>query len=399
VDPVELAGGPRTTLTPPAYAKSVPAQAVDGPIDLIILEHGRIAVDCRFDRPAEAATLIVTPLSGDDRTPQRRALTLADDRQSARVELPARTNAKLRLELAAGHDVTTVTPEQTLTVTPDRPPEFRRAAGLPEQGAVRPTDALALDLSVADDLAVAAVEVEFKVNDGPVRRESLALAGIGSPEAAGRAEFKLAGKAKDGDKLSIRLRAADNRDVPEIKLGPNFVTYPAGDRWSELRVSADAASVRQQDVTARRDDIDKRLRDLIAQVDRAARRTYALHQNVEQGRANADEQTQTVRELAGEQAELAKKLDVLAGDAAVAGLKPLADGMRSVGEQEFRQAAEAFRDASTATEKGRVPPLRRADAALTDARKKLEALLQENRELADARLDEVKLNELAEREL
>ena len=147
-----------------------------------------------------------------------------------------------------------------------------------------------------------------------------------------------------------------------------------------------------------RDDIDKRLRELIGQIDRVARRTYALHQNIDRGRSGADEQTQGVHDLTSEQADLSKKLEELSGDAAVAGLKPLADAMRAVGEQEFRQSAEGFRDAGTTVDKNRIPPLRRADAALTDARKKLEALLQENRDLADARLAEVILNELAERE-
>ncbi len=398
VDPVELAGGPKTTLAPPAYARALGVQTMDAPNDLTVLEYGRVTIDCRFDRPAESATLIVTPTSGDDRTPLRRPLVLAEDRQSGRIDFPARAGAKLRLELAASHGITTLTPEQALSVSPDRPPEFRRAAGLPDHVAVRPTDTLALDLIVTDDLAVAAVEVEYQVNDGPIQHQPIALAGLGSPQAAGRADFSLTGKVKEGDTLRIRLRAADNRDVPEAKLGPNFVTYPPGDHWSELRVSANAASVRQQDVTARRDDIEQRLRDLISRVDRAERRTSALYQSIEQERAGADEQAQVAGELTAEQADLSKTLEALADDTALAGLQPLADAMQAVGEQEFRQAAEAFRDAGIATNKARVPPLRRADAALAEVRKKLEALLEENRDLADARLAQVVLDELAERE-
>ncbi|HEY1380672.1 MAG TPA: hypothetical protein VGF55_27975, partial [Gemmataceae bacterium] len=398
VDPVELAGGPTATLTPPAYAKTLAPQTVEGPADLSVLEHGRVTIDCRFDRPAESATLILTPAGGSDTTPRRRPVTLSDDHTSGRVEIPATAGARLRLELAAGHDITTLTPEQTLTLIPDRPPEFRRVAGLPENGSARPGDALALDLSVSDDLGVAAVEIEYRVNDGPPLREPLALTGPGTPTAAGRAEFKLSGKAKDGDKLFVRLRAADNRTVPEVSLGPNVTTYPPGDRWAELRIAADADSVRQQEITAKRDDIEKRLRELIALVDRAVRRTYALHQNIEQGRSAADEQMHEVRGLADEQTVLSQKLEELARDAEVAGLKPLTDGMRAVGEQEFRQSAEAFRDAGAAADQGRVAPLRRADAALTEARAKLEALLRDNRDLAELRLDEVRLNDLAERE-
>jgi hypothetical protein len=398
VDPVEVAAGPNATLTPPNYAKSIGTQTVDGPADLAVLEYGQIAIDCRFDRPAERATLVLTPAGGTDATAQRRPLTLAEDRQSGHVEVSARGSARMRLELSAGHDIITLTPEQLLTVTPDRPPEIRRAAGLPEHGAVRPTDNLALDLAVADDLAVATVEIEYRVNDGPIVRQPVPLAGLGTPAAAGRFDFKLAGKVKDGDKLSVRIRAADNRSVPEVNLGPNVVTYPPGDHWNDLRVSSDADSARQQEVAAKRDDIEKRLREIISRVDSSARKTYKLHQNIEQGRTSANEQAKNVRELAEEQAALEKKLTDLAGDAAVAGLKPLADKMKAVAEQEFRQAAEAFRDAGLKTDKARVPPLRKADTALTDARAKLEALLKDNRELADARLDEVRLNELAERE-
>jgi hypothetical protein len=407
VDPVELAGGPTTTLTPPAYATTLGVQTVDGLYDLKVLEHGRVVIDCQFDRPAESATLIMVPTAArpvpadkraNDVPPVKLPLTLSEDRRSGHVEFPARGGAKLRLELSAGHGIMTNTPEQTLTVTPDRPPEFRRVAGMPDHGSIRPTDALAFDLALADDLAVATVEIDYRVNGGPIQHEAVALPGLGTPIAAGRTEFKIAGKAKDGETLFLRLRATDNRNVPDAGLGPNVVAYPAGEHWIDLRVSADADSVRRQEVTSRRDDIDKRLRDLIARVDRADRRAYALHQEIEQDRTGAEAQTQTLRELTAEQAAMAKALTDLADDAAIAGLKPLADDIRAVGEREFRQAAEALRDAAAALDKARVPPLERADAALAEARGKLESLIQTNRDLADARLDQVQLDELAERE-
>jgi hypothetical protein len=397
VDAVELAGGPIATLTPPLYAKALGSQTVEGLAELTVLEHGRVAIDCRFDRPAAAATLLFTPLTPGAAT-ERKPLKFAADARSGQVELPARITGRLQLELLAEHGITTVTPEQSLTVTPDRPPQFRRVAGLPDRADTRPTDALALDVAVADDLAVAAVEIEYRVNEGPVQREPLALAGLGSPAAGGRRDFKLAGKIKDGDRLFVRLRAADNRNVPEANVGPNVVTYPADDRWCELRVTADAGPLRQQEITAKRDDIEKRLRDLIAQINQTIRRTYALHQNIDQGRATADDQTKALGELTDEQSKLTKLLMDLTRDAEVAGLKPLADKMQAVGEQEFRQATEAFGDAGRAADQPRLAALRRADAALTDARNKLDALSNENRELAAARLDEVQLSELAERE-
>lgn len=398
VDPVELAGGPTTTLTPPAYATAMPPRTVEGMIDLSILQHGGVQVDCKFDRPAESATLMFTPIDKANMPTQRLRLALAGDRLSGRVELPARIAGKLQLELAAPHGITTSTPGQSLIVVPDRPPQFQRVGGLPERGQARPTDSLSIDVAVIDDLAVAKVEMEYRINDAAPIREPVVLAGIGTPSASGRFEFKLAGKAKEGERILLRLRAVDNRNVPEINLGPNVVTYPPGDRWSELRISAGAESVQQQAITAKRDDFEQRLRELIAHIDRTIRRTYALHQNIEQRRANNEEQASGIRGLTDEQALLSQKLDELVREAGIAGLTPLAEKVQAVGDQEFRVSAESFRDARQAADVNRVALLRRAEIALTEARAKLEALLQDNRDLANARLDEVKLNELAERE-
>lgn len=396
VDPVELAGS-RTTLTPPAYATTSSAQSVDGPGELSVLEHGRVSVDCHFDRPAESATLVFT--GGASRaSPRRQAVTLGDDHRSGRVQFAARTSGKVRLELAAEHGVTTTTPDQTLTVIPDRPPEFRRIVGLPSQGDARPNDTLTFDLAVTDDLAVAAIDVEYRVNAGAVQREPIAVSGLGGPVAGGRHSFKLAGKVKDRDRLYVRLRATDNRSVPEVGVGPNAVTYPGDDGWAELHIAADASPIRQQDVLAHRNDIERRLREIIAGIDSATRGASALEESIEANRATAGEQARAVNELNNDQAALSKKLADLTRDAEMAGLAPLAGRMQAVGEQEFAQASQAFRDAAQGSGRMRVGPLKRGESALADARAKLEGLLDENRVLADQRLDEVRLEELAERE-
>src|SRR5262249_14653870 len=135
-----------------------------------------------------------------------------------------------------------------------------------------------IEVAVADDLAVAAVELEYRVNDGAVQHEPLPLTGFGSPAAAGKHRFKLAGKAKPGDVVRVRLSAADNRTVPEAQLGPNVVHYPAGDRWCEMRIVTTAESLRRQDVAAKADEIERRLREIIEEVNRSQRAVYRLHQ-------------------------------------------------------------------------------------------------------------------------
>jgi hypothetical protein len=57
VEPVELAAGsPTVTVTPPEYArKTVETQTASGPTDLTVLQHGTLAFDLKFSRPAVSA--------------------------------------------------------------------------------------------------------------------------------------------------------------------------------------------------------------------------------------------------------------------------------------------------------------------------------------------------------
>src|SRR5205085_2360561 len=139
-------------------------------------------------------------------------------------------------------------------------------------------------------------------------------------------------------------------------------TFPPGDRWAEFRVAGDAGPLRQQEVVARRDDIEKRLKELIGRVDRAARQTYALHQDIENSLPATGEQNKRLRNLAEERDSLARQAEALAKDAEMAGLRPLAEQLTAVDEAEFRQAADAFRESTLATDRSRVAPLKRAES-------------------------------------
>jgi hypothetical protein len=403
VEPVELAeGSPATTATPPAYARSaLEPQTTQGLGDLSVLQHTALGIDCRFTRPAVGAVLLWKPANNSDTaTSERQPLQLAADGLSARIDLPARATGRMRLVLEAEHGITTELPAQELIVTPDRPPVFQRLSGFaPEPRMVLASDAVPLEMTIGDDLGVAAAELEFRINDGQVQREPIPLAGAGAKTANGQLSFKLAGRVRDGDTVQYRLRATDTRNIPEINLGPNVSVFPPDDRWCELRVSRQAAPVREQEVDAQRDGVEKRLKDLIERLDRTIRSTYSLRQNVERDAVTRAEQDRKLGELLEEQKTTTKQLaDLTAETDMTAGLQPLADRLRSVSQQEMRSADEAMQRATETTEKLRADALRQADDTLTKAREKLEGLLDENRKLADARRDQAKVQDLADRE-
>src|SRR5207237_1880864 len=104
-----------------------------------------------------------------------------------------------------------------------------------------PGDSVPLEITLADDIGVVWAEVEYRVNDGPSQWQPIALAGAGSREASGQALFKRTDKGlKEGDTLLYRIRAADNRSVPEAGLEPHTIYYPPGQSWLTLKITGQA---------------------------------------------------------------------------------------------------------------------------------------------------------------
>src|SRR5262249_51731013 len=120
VEPINLAAGsPALTVTPPEYARAtLPTETFTGFHELAALQHSTVRLEFRFTQPAEAAFLVwpdkpgrpgapagkdeFKPADGDPskaaNTPARR-LTLAEDRLSASVELPAVADGSWKLLL------------------------------------------------------------------------------------------------------------------------------------------------------------------------------------------------------------------------------------------------------------------------------------------------------------
>ena len=71
--------------------------------------------------------------------------------------------------------------------------------------------------------------------------------------------------------IRYRLKAQDNRRVPEAKLTPNIAYHPDSARWLTLKIGNEAEPLRQQEVVAQRDEVVDAAADRILVL--AARRT------------------------------------------------------------------------------------------------------------------------------
>jgi hypothetical protein len=400
IPPVELATeSPTITITPPVYARaSIEEQVVHGLADLSALRHSQIAYDFRFTRPAVAAFLEWTAGEAKaDGKPAIHPLALAEDRRGATVTWPATLPGAFRLVLEAERGIRTELDAGTLTIKPDLPPAFLKFSGPEELKAVLPYERLPLEIHLADDVGVARAEIEFQVNNGPVQREAIALNGAGTREAHGRQEFALAGKVKEGDEVRYRIRAEDN--LPGEFGGPHVIFHPA-ERWLTLKVARQAEPLRQQEILAQRDDVNRRLAAIKADLLKEQRGVFKAQQEARHDPDQASEQVEQIKGLRKDNQSIEKALRELSREAeTAAALGPVADRARTVADQEMRRADAALRDAASqkkATDRDR--SLGQTDEELTAALKQLEELRQTNERLAQERLDRAKLEMLAERQ-
>src|SRR5262249_52770466 len=155
-----------------------------------------------FTRPAVKAWMEWTALSGEEeKKPGKKTtqpLTLAGDRKTATLALPARQALAYRVVLEAEHGIRTERDGGTLTVRPDPPPALLRYVGKETTLNVRPYDRVPIEVRLADDIGVAGAEVVYTINgEKQVHQEKLTLQGANQREAVGRLQWILAGKVKE----------------------------------------------------------------------------------------------------------------------------------------------------------------------------------------------------------
>jgi hypothetical protein len=432
VEPVELGEGTAIAVTPPEYAKAtLPPQQVEAFTDVAALQHSRLRFTFGFSRVATAAYIEWTPAGGDGKSRpapegKKLALELVPDRRSATIELPATATASLKLVLEAEHGIRTEIADRTLTVQVDQPPAFlnitnkerpktewrvqtdatgtifrpEREPGREDLKAVLPYDTVPIEVDLADDIGVDRAELEYRINDGKPVTEAIPIEGAGTRQAKGKYAFRLGEKSlKEGDILQYRLKATDNRRVPEAGLEPQVVYYPF-DRWLTLKIARQAESLKQQEILAQRDQVNKRLDEIEQDLRKEERGVYKLGQESRNQDSLKPDQARELQQLRQENRSNENALRELAREMAeTPAMQRLADKAMDVADKEMHQSEQALK----ASEKERRPEprqeqMRKADKELDTAMQRLQELRRENERLAQERVAQNNLEMLAERQ-
>jgi hypothetical protein len=429
VEPVELAGkapfmwqadSPNIIITPPAYARAtIPLESVHEIADLSTLQHGWVEFEFRFNRPAVAARVMVRVQNEKDRptldakpqaileTTSEKALDLelSTDCRQGRLEFSAPSDAIYRVVLEAEHGIFTELEPRKLSVKLDQPPKFAQVSGMNEAKEINPYDQFPLEITLTDDVGLDSTEVEYRVNKGPSAFEPIVLNGKGTQKATAKHRFSMAGKVKDGDEISYRLKAIDNRHIPELNLEPNVAYFPPETEsgkpvWRTLKVRQQAPPLGQQEIIARRDDINRRLDAIKEDLLKEQRGVYKLRMESRYQTNLMPDQVEDLRQFRKEGREIEKAIRDLARTAAESpNFQPLARRAQDVADRQMQNASQNLRQAETQSEyQSRDQELKAADREFATALRRLEAMHQEADRLAQLQLDQQNLENLANRQ-
>lgn len=409
IAPVELsADSPSITIIPPAYARSVKEEETyRGLVDLAPLHYSEIRFDFRFTRPAVAAYLEFSrdpqgsesALASDSRPNDfaRHSLILSADGQEGSLVIQAINEAKYRLILEAEHDIRTELQGGTIHITPDQPPAVRQFTGPKKVGGILPSERIPLEIKASDDIGVACIELEYRVNEGDVVRQPLDFQGGNTPSAEANHVLELTGKVKHDDRFFYRFRVRDN--LPKEHNGPHDIVYPA-DHWLTLRIARSSDSLNEKEILLQRDELDHRLQEIREALLQEKRAVYRVKQETRDQASLASEKREEFQQLqrdnkASQQAlrEAAEMAD------ATETLQPVADLARDVADKEMQKGQQALEQAPQRKEPAeRTRQLETADEQLDSAIKRLDELKKMNDRLAQELLDRAKLEMLAQRE-
>ena len=407
---------PRITIAKPIYARAkddLPEVRV-GVLDLQALQHSMLTFEFQFDPPVKTkATLEWVPATGKageagKPQPIRHELVLTDDGTSARFEMTAVEEGAWRMLLEGEHGITTAIEGAPVTIVRDLPPEFAREENrLMDRGdvTVTPTERIPLRFKARDDIAVQKAAVIYQVvRDGqpltpePVE-QAIELKGAGTPEAVSDALFSLAGKTMQGDQLLYRVRVQDNR--PPQFGGPQSVLYPDGGRWMKLNVKQQAAPLDQQEILAQAKDIADRLEWIREELRQELRGVYNVKSESQDKPQLTNDQNEKLRGLQKQNRAIEKALRDLHKDyEATPALLPLVEKAKGIADREMRAAETELKNASRAGQpaKARDGQFVKAEQNLEEALRKLDALKRENDKVTQQRLDQAKVEALAEKQ-
>ncbi len=412
VTPVELvADSPTITIFPPAYARSVrEEETLHGLVDLAPLQYSEIRFDFRFSRRIVAGYVEwLTSLPDPERQRSEKGilvvypLTLSADRQEATLTIPAIEEGKYSLILESERDAQTEFTGGTIHTQIDQPPSVRRFNSKEPMRSVLPDERIPFEIETADDIAVAGIQFEYRVNDGEAVWQSLKVEGASTPSALTRHVLELAGKVHADDHFSYRFHIRDN--LPKEFKGPHVVVYPP-DGWRTVRIASRRDLLREQEILTQRDEIGRHLKAIRESLLREKQGVSQVQQEAPSQSSLPSDRLDHIQQLQHENRsnekalrELAQLAEASTGATPDSPLQPIADLAREVADQELHKSQQALDQApQESAREEQVRQLDSADRQLGSALKRLDELKKMNDQLAQERLDRIELETLAERE-
>ncbi|GIW80938.1 MAG: hypothetical protein KatS3mg105_2745 [Gemmatales bacterium] len=413
IEPVELADGTNITIVPPEYArKTFPEETHSSLVNLASLQYSDVQWRLQFNRPAVRAFLEWLPKrqtkkdQGQAPLPRLIPVELSSDRTEGLVHFQAKEHGIYRLILVAEHDIRTETAEREFVVQIDSPPVFtNRKFGGEDIKTAHPLDSLKFEVALADDVGVDFAAIEYRVDQGQIHREAIALQGRGLRDARGQHTFHLSGKVRDGQVLYYRFVGADNRLVPAASLQPHVIYFPPerrpGEaRWFSLRITQSSKPLEEQNILARRDEINQRIDAILNNLRAERAQLKSFQKESEEQPALTPKQQEKLQQIRRQNRgteldlhELARRME---NEAA---FLPLAEQVRRIADEQLRTSDRHLQEAGKATQaQPRNAHLQSSDKQLEQAMQRLEQIKKQNQELADVRREQLALKSLAKRQ-
>ncbi len=393
-DPPSIAGL-HLDIDPPAYT-GLPAKSLDGAQgEVRAAERSRITMQLKFNEPVSSAELVWPAAATANEHASHEvvalSLKLSADKRSASVDAVAITSGKFAFRLKNALGLTNTDPTRTLVVDPDLPPAIS-LAGSDDPVAVRLDDRHVVKSDLRDDHGLTTVELHLETSTGQKHTTTLPAELLPSRQLAHDFPIDLADLAlTPGQAVTYRLRAVDNRPVPQPQ-----------ETWTKPRTLMIQSSVtlpvdpqiaeQQQSV----DDQIQSLRDDLADAKQALAALHAQTEKESLQQKNSDK-SEPLDKLERQQAEIAEKLQQFAAELADNRVtSALADRAASIAERDVADAMRKLDEArATAESRDQLAPLSQSIDRLTAAEKQLRGLETQVAELQRLEQDLADLDRLA----
>ncbi|MCH7989363.1 MAG: hypothetical protein IID46_09485 [Planctomycetes bacterium] len=396
---------------PPAYT-GMNALHHDGVIgEIPVYANSGLTFRMLFNKPVEAAELVwandnINTLQKNEEHPdiQRKnqpedaprhpalSFVLSADRKSAELETTAKISGRFLFLLTDEHGLhNQQEPRRVLVITADAAPLIE-LAGSDQPRSARPTDHVAVDVSVTDDIGVTELELHYDILNGHRGMLTVPAVQLGGQTVSHQFDLDLSSLGlAEGDAVTYSIRAADERPVP----GPN-------ESWSVTRVlsiSENAKSLNSIDIAEMQNEMQQSL-DAIREKLKKNREQVADLNKTAQSNLQQEKQFQRndeLPELGQQQFDLAKRLERLSWDFAQHPLyQSLTQRMQEVSRKDLPEASQTIRNAASVGAQEKIAGLKQNEEQLQAAENKLKDIAGTYEELAELERDLLDLNRLAE---